>query len=260
MFGFRRRRRARLRAQPFPADWIALIEQYVPCYRLLSPDEQKELQGDIAVFLDEKRFEGCGGLEITDTIRVTIAAQACLLLLHRDHDDYPGLRSILVYPHHYFAPTRQAGPGGTVVSAEQARLGESWPRGAVVLAWDAVQGGARDPHDGRNLVLHEFAHQLDQENYRADGVPLLPRTSMFVPWARILGREYETLVAEVNQESRTDIDPYAATNPAEFFAVVTEYFFERPVELEAAHPELYDALRQFYQQDPARRWRERGGG
>ena len=255
MFGFRRRRRARLRAQPFPDAWVAAMDANVPYCRLLTPADRQELQGDIAVFLAEKRFEGCGGLEMTDEIRVTVAAQACLLLLHRENDDYPGLRSILVYPGVYSAPARRAGPGGHAVEAVQARLGESWAQGAVVLAWDAVRRGAREVHDGHNVVLHEFAHQLDQENVYADGVPILPRTEMFKPWARILGREYAALVEQARRQAHTDLDAYGATNPAEFFAVVTEAFFEKPLDMRARHPELYEELRAFYQQDPAQRMR-----
>ena len=258
MFGFRRRRRARLRARPFPDGWNAVMERNVPYLRYLTPEERPELRGDIQVFLAEKRFEGCGGLKMTDEIRVTIAAQACLLLLHRDNDDYPRLRSILVYPHHYFAPAYAEGPAGHVVEALQDRLGESWSHGAVVLAWDSVRQGAAVIHDGHNLVLHEFAHQLDAENEYADGIPILPRTSMFGPWARILGREYHDLVARVARDRPTDIDPYGATNPAEFFAVVTEEFFERPIEMQAQHRELYEELRLFYRQDPAERVRAVG--
>ena len=253
MFGLRRRHREKIRARPFPREWADALARNVPYYLRLTPEDQRELRGDIAVFLDEKNFEGCGGLEMTDEIRVTVAAQACLLLLHRPNDDYPGLRSILVYPHPYEAPIREAGPGGLAVETVQSRAGESWAQGAVVLAWDAVIGGARDIHDGHNVVLHEFAHQLDVEDDRPDGVPVLAQTSMYVPWARILGGEYRELVERVTRDQPTDIDPYGATDPAEFFAVVTEAFFERPRELQARHRALYEELRQFYRQDPARR-------
>ena len=142
MFGFKRRRRQRLRSRPFPAEWCAIIDRNVPYYHVLTPADQQEVLGHIQVFLAEKRFEGCGGLEITDEIRVTIAAQACLLLLHRATDYFPKLQTILVYPQHYFAPETQRLPGGVIVEGVTGRAGESWYRGPVVLAWDEVQRSA----------------------------------------------------------------------------------------------------------------------
>ena len=252
MFDFlRRRRREALRAQPLPPAWRAVIEANVPYLRRLPPEDLEELAGHVQVFLAEKRFEGCGGLEITDEIRVTIAAQACLLLLHRETDYYPELETLLVYPGAYVAPAREVREGVVVVEGAQPRLGESWSRGVVVLSWDGVLSGAADVSDGHNLVLHEFAHQLDQESGDADGAPELPERSMYAAWARVLGREYAALVDADLRGRRTDLDPYGATNPAEFFAVVTEAFFERPRQLRARHPALYEQMKQFYQQDPA---------
>lgn len=220
---------------------------------MLSPDEQRELEGDIQVFLDEKSFEGCGGLEMTDEIRVTIAAQACILLLHRHTDDYPRLRSILVYPHPYRAPRVRPGPGGMVLEGEETHLGESWRTGALVLAWDAVRGGAADIHDGHNVVYHEFAHQLDAEDGEVSGSPALPHRAMYSAWARVLGAEYENLIRDTHERHRTVLDPYGTQNPAEFFAVATEAFFEKPLQLARRHPDLYEELKLFYNQDPARR-------
>ncbi|WP_437722129.1 zinc-dependent peptidase [Sorangium sp. So ce861] len=254
MLGFlRKRRRAAARRAPFPPAWRAILDRNVPSFGRLAAEDQEELLGHIQVFLDEKPFEGCGGLEITDEIRVTVAAQACLLLLHRETDYYPELEVILVYPSAYVAPGREVREGGVVVEGGRPRLGESWSRGAVVLAWDGVLAGAADVSDGHNLVLHEFAHQLDQEEGPADGAPELPERSTYAAWARILGREYERLVRDEASLKRTVIDPYGATNPAEFFAVVTEAFFEKPRKLRAKHPELYDQLKAFYRQDPADR-------
>lgn len=202
------------------------------------------------MFLAEKKFEGCGGLEITDEIRVTIAAQACLLLLHREPHYYPRLVSILVYPHPYVAQARERLPGGIVSEGPSGRLGESWVEDVVVLAWDAVRAGASDANDGHNVVLHEFAHQLDQEDGTSNGAPILEHRSSYVAWARILGAEFAALCEAAGQGRPTDIDPYGATNPAEFFAVVTEAFFERPAALRGRHPQLYAQLRDFYRQDP----------
>ncbi|MBN1942372.1 MAG: zinc-dependent peptidase [Phycisphaerae bacterium] len=252
MFGFQRRRREKIRRRPFPAEWLAILTRNVPAYARLTPREQEELRGHILVFLAGKIFEGCGGLEMTDEIRVTIAAQACLLLLHREAKYYPSLRTIFVYPHHYFVPTERR-VGCLVVAGQDDRLGESWRRGPVVLSWDDVRRGASDAHDGHNVVYHEFAHQLDEESGGADGAPALPRRSMYIAWARVLGGEYQKLLDDLRHHRKTDIDAYGATNPAEFFAVVTEAFFETPRKLQRKHPALYEQFRDFYQQNPAER-------
>lgn len=251
MFGIlKRKRRERLQKRPFPADWLEILERSFPLFRKLTNADQRELQKLIQIFLHEKRFEGCGGLEITDEIRVIIAAQACLLLLHRNTDYYPRLSSILVYPDSYVAKETEKSSDGVVTERSSGRLGESWETGSVVLAWDSVHRGATEMDDGRNVVLHEFAHQLDQEDGIADGAPILGQSSRYVAWARILGAEFERLQLETAQ-SRTVLDKYGATHPAEFFAVATESFFEKPRRLRQTHPELYDELREFYQQDPA---------
>jgi Mlc titration factor MtfA (ptsG expression regulator) len=250
---WRRRRRDAIRRGPWPTDWQAIIAKNVPYVARLSPADRDELIGHIKVFLAEKHFEGCAGLQITDEVRVTIAAQACVLLLHRDTDDYPSLSSILVYPTTYLAPGGGRTPDGLVSDEPQARLGESWTRGEVVLVWDSVLSGAADIHDGQNVVLHEFAHQLDQEDGTSDGAPVLPRRSMYVAWARVLGHDFDQLVRDAAHHHRTLIDRYGATNPAEFFAVATETFFEKPAQLQSKHPDLYAQLRAFYQQDPMAR-------
>ncbi len=250
MFGLRERRRRRLRAAPFPAAWRTIVEQRFPLFARLAPADQAELLGHIQVFLHEKKFEGCGGLTITDEIRLTIAAQACLLLLHREPHYYPRLVSILVYPHPYVARGTQRLPGGIVDESESGRLGESWVEDIVVLAWDAVRAGASDANDGHNVVLHEFAHQLDQEDGTSNGAPILEHRSQYVAWARILGDEFAALQSAAERGRATDLDAYGATNPAEFFAVVSEAFFERPASLKKKHPALYAELQLFYCQDP----------
>ncbi len=251
MFRFlKERRRRRLRELPFPPAWERVLERNVPLYLRLPEADRRELRGDVQVFLAEKSFEGCGGLELTDEIRVTIAAQACLLLLHRRNDDYPGLGSILVYPSAYVARAARRLPGGVVDEELSARLGESSSRGAVVLSWDDVRRGAADVHDGHNVVLHEFAHQLDQESGAAEGAPLLERPSSYVAWARVLGAAYEDLRRGVAEGRPTVLRGYGATNPAEFFAVATEAFFEKPTQLARLQPDLYAELKEFYRQDP----------
>jgi len=250
-FLFKKRRREELRRTPLPAEQRAIIRRNVPYVATLSAGDQSELEVHIQVFLAEKSFEGCGGLVMTDEIKLTIAAQACLLLLHRETDYYPDLSSILVYPSAYVVKNTRQKIGDLVVESDQVRLGESWLRGAVVLAWDAVQHDAANPHDGRNVVLHEFAHQLDAEDGAMNGAPILGRRSSYSAWAQALGAEYEELVARVATDKPADIDAYGATSPAEFFAVVTEAFFESGGQLKREHPELYEVLQDFFQQDPA---------
>ncbi len=250
---FQKSRRRKLMNQPFPIEWIAILHRNVPYYRCLSTEEQKELQGLIQIFIAEKEFEGCAGLEITDEIKVTIAAQACILLLGRETDIYPKLRSILVYPRTYVAPAKYVENDILVTETLEARSGESWSHGYVILSWNDVLKGASDIHDGNNLVFHEFAHQLDEEYGSADGTPLLQHRSMYLAWARVLGREYRQLVKNIEKNQPTLLNQYGATNPAEFFAVATEFFFERPRELKQLHPKLYQQLKLFYHQDPASR-------
>ena len=252
MFGSKKRRREKLRTQPFPPAWLEIIEKNVALYRRLSEADKKEIQGHILVFLSEKNFEGCGGLDVTDEIKVTIAAQACVLLLHRETDYYPGLYSILVYPGAFIAKEHLEIAPGYYGETEQVHLGESWKRGALILSWDHVLADAWDVHGGRNVVLHEFAHQLDTEDGYANGPPPLSHRSRYVSWARTLERDYKTLQRDAEEGRSTVLDEYGATDPAEFFAVATECFFEKPVELQREHPELYEELKLYFQQDPAK--------
>lgn len=251
MFGLRKWRRHMLRNRPLGPERLAVLRRNVPYYRILTETQRRQLQGLIQIFLDEKRFEGCGGLELTDEIKVTIAAQGCILLLDRDTDIFPKLRSVLVYPHAYVANVSARQPDGTVVEGWQGRLGESWTQGYVVLSWEDVLRGAGGAKDGRNVVFHEFAHQLDNESGAPKGAPLLPENSMYAEWARVFNAEYQTLCDSIEHGDPTLLDPYGAVSPAEFFAVATEFFFERPAELKALHPELYGQLKLFYNQDPA---------
>jgi len=252
VFGlFKRRRRARLRAVPFPADWLDVIEKNVRFYACLPDGDRRELQGLVQIFLAEKSFEGCGGLELTDEIKVTIAAQACLLLLHRHTDIYPRLITILVYPTAYHAKAIKPIGAGVALEGENINLGESWSSGVVVLSWDDVRAGVSDIRDGQNLVLHEFAHQLDREDGEINGTPLLEQRSQYVTWARVLNAEYERLKRESWLGRPTVLDQYGTADPAEFFAVATECFFEKPRVLKKRHPQLYDELKSFYRQDPA---------
>ena len=248
---FKSRRRARLRAKPSPPAWRAILEHNLPIFTRLSAQDQAELLGHTQVFLAEKHFEGVGGLELTDEIRVTIAGQACLLLLHRDTDYYPDLVSIVVYPSGYTAHEDRPIGGGIWEEGGEDRLGHTGRGlGALVLAWDAVRRGAAAPDDGENLVLHEFAHQLDFENQSSDGTPALETHGDYLAWARVMSAEFNALRNAANAGLPTLIDNYGTTNPAEFFAVITEAFFEQPRALKRKHPALFDQLQRFYRQDP----------
>jgi len=249
---FKHRRRVSLRAEPLTAEERAVIDKNVRYASRLDNADRKELEGLVKIFLAEKSFEGCGGLEITEEMKVTIAALACVLLLHRETDIYPGVDAILVYPSAYRAPSQSA-EGGVVIEGEQARVGESWTRGLVVLAWDSVRSDAAQPAAGQNVVLHEFAHQLDGEDGAMDGAPDLGARARYTSWAHVLGAEFSELSTRLHAGRRSDIDSYGATSPAEFFAVVTEMFFEKPSALKRRHPELYEELATFYKQDPAAR-------
>lgn len=248
---FKKRRRKRLWSQPFPDAWLATIDKYVPFYNRLPAADQRELQGHIQVFLAEKYFEGCGGLELTEEMKVTIAAQACLLLLHRQTDYYPRLITILVYPNAYVARSLEQRGGEVVEEDESIRLGEAWMGGVAVISWEDVCRGSADASDGVNVVLHEFAHLLDFEDGSADGTPPLAQRSHYATWARVLEEEYQQLRRDAALGRTSVLDHYGATNPAEFFAVATECFFEKPAPLRRVHPELYKVLKTYYQLDPA---------
>ena len=221
----------------------------VPIYRRLPGDLVRQLQGHVQVFLAEKNFESAGELEMSDEIRVTIAAQACVLFLNRRPHYFPNLSSVIVYPEAFVV--EQIEPGRWHhVATRQVVAGQSFAGGAVAVAWSEVLMGTADPGDGHNVVLHEFAHQLDQEDGAADGAPLLDGPSAYTTWTRVLGTEFERLRLRLERTRKTVIREYGASDPAEFFAVATETFFEKPAALQQRHPELYVELRKYYRTDP----------
>jgi Mlc titration factor MtfA (ptsG expression regulator) len=247
--GFRRQqKRHHLLSTPFPPAWDAILKKNLPPYTNLPPDLLQQLQDATRIFMSEKSFEGCGGLTLTDEIKVTIAAQACMLLLNRRTKYYPNLYTILVYPSTYVANTRPTIRGQPLEAS--ARLGESWHAGAVVLAWDSVKNGAANFKDGHNVTMHEFAHQLDQQDGASDGAPVLANRSAYSAWAQVFSKEYELLKMKTAKGRKSVMDAYGATNPAEFFAVATETFFEKPAQLRKKHPELYEELYGFYRVNP----------
>lgn len=252
------RRRQRIRARPFPAAWRDILKRRVPYVRALPADLQLQLKQLIQVFLAEKAFIGCDGLEITDEIRVTIAAQACLLILNRPRDYYPGLRQILVYPNSFVVQRGHTDPAGVTHEGRQVLAGESWADGQVILSWHDTLTGAATPDDGQNVVIHEFAHQLDQETGSANGAPILARRAHYARWSEVLGTEFRKLQARASryrfehdgQSEPSLFSDYGATDPAEFFAVISEVFFEQPERMASEHPALYRELSGFYRLDP----------
>lgn len=249
----RRWRRWRVRRQPFPPAWRALLRQRMPLYRRLPADQQLRLKKHVQVLLAEVPFIGCAGQPITDEVRVLVAAQAALLQLGRRQPDFPALRQVLVYPAGFVVPRRRTEAGGVVHEQRQALLGESWQHGLVVLSWADVLAGAADPQDGRNVVLHEFAHQLDQASGGANGTPWIPGRERARRWAAVMSAEYAALRQRLARAETGLIDPYGATDPAEFFAVVTELYFERGAVLAQAHPALFAVLAEHYRVD-TRAW------
>lgn len=241
-------KRRLLLSNPFSAEWSTILTGNLPPYQKMPAALRQQLHDYIKIFIGEKSFEGCGGLELTDEIRVTIAAQACMLLLNRSSDCYPKLYSVLVYPSTYVVGTRT---NMLAQPADQSvRLGESWNHGAVVLAWDSVKSGAVNFRDGHNVAMHEFAHQLDQEDGRGDGAPILENRSAYSVWSQVFSKEYELLQYQTKNGRKSVMDKYGATNAAEFFAVATETFFEKPAQLKNKHPDLYHELQGYYQVDP----------
>jgi Mlc titration factor MtfA (ptsG expression regulator) len=241
------RRHARLRALPFPAAWRRILRRRVPAVARLPADLQQRLKQHMQVFLAEKPFIGCGGQAISDEVRVTIAAQACLLLLGDGRSDvYPRLREILVYPQPFVVDRVQPLAGGVVHERRRALAGESGSQGRVILSWVEVLAGAADPADGQNVVVHEFAHQVDQDKGVADGRPWRPTRAQRQRWAAVMGEAF----ARLNREPSALISDYGATEPAEFFAVVSELFFEQPQALAAEAPAVYRELMLLYQVNP----------
>jgi len=250
--GYHRWRDWSVYRRPFPAPWLATLESGLPVYASLAPEQQARLQDMMKFFIDRKKYYGCGGLTVTDEMRVLIAAEACLLVLNRGGALYPKLRSILVYPTAFRVDREERQADGTVAEGGHSLLGESWNNGRVILSWDDVTRGVADFSDGHNVVLHEFAHQLDAEAGSTNGAPPL-RSNSYRAWASIFTENYKDLELRSMRGLDTVMDDYGATNPAEFFAVATETFFEKPHQLYKKRPELYGELQQYYQMDP-REW------
>jgi Mlc titration factor MtfA (ptsG expression regulator) len=250
--GWRLRRALR---QPMPAGFIGILARNIPVYARMPEQLRLQLHRLVQQFLHQKSFVGCNGLDIDDEMRVTIAGQACMLLLNRPSKVYPGLTTVLVYPTAFLVPRNQVDAAGVVTETRQDLLGESWGDGRVVLSWDHVRRGGHDWTDGQNVVLHEFAHQLDSESGSNNGAPYLGSRQSYRNWSAVLSRDYANLRADAIYGQQSVLDHYGATSPAEFFAVATETFFEKPYQMADRHPALFAEFGKYYRVDP-REWQD----
>jgi MtfA peptidase len=260
MFDWSKKHRRRgIVAQPFPNDWEEYLDANVGIFSFLPPPEQTRLRDDLRIFAAEKDWEGCHGLEIDDEIKVTIAAQACILALGVEDGYYfDHVKTILVYPAAFLHSPRFQSPYG-VVNEDLALSGQAWYSGPVVLSWEEALWDGRHPGAGRNVVLHEFAHQLDALDGEMGGTPPLGGMGAQRRWTRVVDVEFHRLVDRVKRGEATLLDRYGASSRAEFFTVATECFFTQPGQLRDRHRELYAILRDFYHQDPAA-WRQAEDG
>jgi hypothetical protein len=233
-------------AEPLPPEALALLERRVPLYRALPETHRPALHRAIREFLHDRAFIGCQGLEITEEMRLVIAAQACLLVCAREPARYAGFTSVLVYPDAFVVDLVEH-DGDVEIVSEETRAGESWAGGPVILSWRDIEDGLAVPDDGYNVVLHEFAHKLDDESDVGEGLPLLRDPAQLESWSQVLSREFAALQRGEGQL----LDDYGAVSPAEFFAVVTEAFFEQGADLAREHPALYAEFRRYYGLDPA---------
>ena len=245
------RRRLAARA-PFPEAWRGILARRVPFSRSLAPDARARFETKLKIFARTKEFSGARGFEVTEEVRVVISATAARLIANMPHEHYQRLLAIVVYPSHYRHPTvghaRDVGQARPP-AGERVIFGEANDRGTVVLSWEAVLRGLDDPRDGLDTAIHEFAHALDVEDGAFDGAPELAGDA-YAPWARVMSASYGALRARKGR-ARPVLRDYGATNPAEFFAVSTEAFFEKPQQMKAKHPALYGQLAAYYGCDPA---------
>jgi Mlc titration factor MtfA (ptsG expression regulator) len=230
--------------------WTEILIARVPLYSRLPQDLKQRLHQRIGRFIATTRFEACNDLELTEEMVLTVAAQACMLVLHRDGDPYPELRTVYLYPTTFSSIQKRQNEIGIVTEQVVHRLGESWSTGTVILAWDSVAQGARNIADARNVTFHEFAHQLDHENGDTDGAPTLESRAAYRSWAQVFSENYTEFRNQISSGKRGLLDPYAASEPEEFFAVATETFFEKPRQLSRRYPDLYNELKEFYRLDP----------
>ena len=253
---FRERRRKKLTEVPFPPQWDEIIRRNVAHYCMLEDTERTHLRALIQVFIAEKYWEGAGGLEMDDEIRVTVSAQACLLLLGLPHNYYKNVQTVIVYPSTVVPPKRKQGFFENSIAPENIErpiLGQAFMKGPVIIIWDAALHGGRHPELGHNVIYHEFAHKLDMLDGAADGTPPLRDRAEYKDWITVCTREFNRLRQDASKGRKSFLNSYGATNKAEFFAVATEQFFDQPLLMIRQSPDLYHVLKEYYLQDPAER-------
>ncbi len=247
---YRKYRRQQIAKQPLEPGWEDILQSKVGLYPALPNELRSALHSRMQLFLHDKEFVGCDGQVISDEVRLTIAANACLLVLTQTRPIYPSFQTILVYPSTYVA-TEKARDGMIVYDQHSVRAGESWYRGPVVLSWSDILHGSNNDEDGHNVVIHEFAHKLDEESGVMNGLPILRNSAHYAEWSKVLNDEYDAFLKRVERRRNTVIDEYGALSPVEFFAVISESFFEKPKRMKSKLPELYSQLERYYHLDPA---------
>jgi len=236
--------------------WRAVLDRF-PFTRALSGEERARLREQVGLFLHEKSIVGAGGLVVRDGMRMSIAAQACMLILNLDLEYYRGWVEVIVYPDEFVAEYDYVDEDGIAHHVEAPMTGESWLEGPVILSWADAELRGEEP--GYNVVIHEFAHKLDMLNGDANGFPPLHPGMDREAWPRAFGAAYDDFCGRVARGDPSAIDPYAAEHPAEFFAVLSEAFFETPAAVRAEYRDVYHQLAAFYRQDPAARQERQGG-
>ena len=247
---FKQRHRNQIAAHDFPVEWERSLINYWPLYQRIPPDLKKQLQQRIQLFMAEKTFEGCQGFEVSEYHKVFIAAQACLLIINKPFEFFDSLEAVLVYPTAFIIQRNQALGSGIYSEDRQILSGESWQTGKVIVSWDDTIEGMVDSHDGKNVVIHEFAHLLDHETGSSNGAPYLNRNQSYEVWSQVLSAAYERLQHKLQNRQGSFINYYGASSPAEFFAVISEIFFEQPELLKKHEPALYLQLGEYYDVDP----------
>jgi len=259
VFGFSKRsRRKKLLEQPLPDAWRRIIEKNVAVFSLLSLAERERLMSATKIIVAERSFVGSGGLAITEEVKLTIAAQAALLLLGEEGYYFERVPTIFVHPHHQRTKSHRDLTTAVLVEEDVLIEGQALAQGEIRLVWDDVLYGGRDPGDGENVVLHEFAHHLDRLDGDVGGIPPLPSDSVREHWVRTFDRELADLRRDISDGHEVFLHEEAAENRAELFAYSTECFFEQPWELVEFHPELFECLRSFYTTDPRTWFRDEG--
>jgi MtfA peptidase len=251
-YWFRNRKRKKIIATPTPIRWREYFDRLWFVHHL-TREQGKRLIDSTKVLVAEKNWEGCAGLELTEEMRVMIAAQVAWLVLGHPGEYFDQTQSILVYPNVYVSPRKIPLPGGLILEQQQTLAGQAWYRGPVIVTWEEALAGATGPNGGHNVVLHEFAHQLDMRNGSlVDGIPPIESAKQAKRFVEVTRLHFEWLIQQCQQGQPTLLDCYGATDPAEFFAVATEVFFQLPDTMQQFHPDLYEVLAEYYLQTPTR--------